>query len=513
MPSFFRQQAQKSLLVLLTAIFTTSLTGTSNADDLGFSARSFGKLLLVPNQTTGGHADLIAAQDGGAFEPISEFNIEDRYRKFGAPVARLDMLSLNKDGDKLFGVCTANLIAPDVLLTNYHCIPGMDPDSTVIRAIAVFDFLREDQTESPTFEVDISPIAADYSLDFALLRVAGNPGTQFGHFQLQAHSAKPNQSLFLIHHPAGMPKRLTRFRCKAYAPKPYANTLFRHRCDTLGGSSGSLLFNLDFEVVALHNKGGLNNNSLTSFNSGISIFSLLDHPAFAEFMAQPKPDAPKVGAGLLRPMADLLADQAKAKANANDPSNLTVANTPPLGSQNKIKDGFSLYDPKNYKDGKLPAQLVRNPVPLTANAMCDTIRGGRICASSMLKPQGSGKYNYRMANLASNDGMAWVENRKDHGIGEWLVFDFSKPKSIREILFRNGYTRTGKTFSTNSRVWEITIELSNGNSYRVAMSDNPDPQVFTLPESQSVNWVKLTIDSVFKGSKYADTALSYVEFR
>lgn len=504
MPKGLRHFARKTAGFLLTATVVPFFLSTANADELGLSPRDFGKLLLAPTQTTGGHADLMAAQDGGAFEPISEFNTDDRYRKFGAPIARLDMLSIDENGKKNFGVCTANLIAPDVLLTNYHCIPGMKSNLKVTRSIAVFDFLREDQSDAPTYEVDITPIAADINLDFALLRVAGRPGDKFGYFQLQPHSVKANQSLFLIHHPAGMPKRLTRFRCKAYAPQPYANTTFRHRCDTLGGSSGSLLFSLDFKVVALHNKGGLNNGSQTSFNSAISIFSLAEHPAFADFLVKPALKKPVLGVAKLRPMADLLADQAKAKADAD---RLALANKP------KLKKDFSLYDPKSYASGKLPARLINNPVPLTFNTLCDTVRDGRICASSMLKPQGSGKYNYRMANLASNNDMAWVENRKGHGIGEWLVFDFNKPKQLGEILFRNGYTRTKKSFSTNSRISEIKIELSNGESYRVGMSDNPDPQVFKLPETMKVSWVKLTIQNVFKGSKYADTALSYVEFR
>jgi len=479
-------------------LFTALFVAAVSADELGFSPRDFGKLLLVPNQTTGGHADLMAAQDGGAFEPISEFNLNDRYRKFASPIARLDMLSVDENGKEHFGVCTANLIAPDVLLTNYHCIPGMDSNLKVIRSIALFDFLREDQAESPTFEVDITPIAADYDLDFALLRVAGNPGDQFGFFQLAPHGVSANQSLFLIHHPAGLPKRLTRFRCKAYAPEPYANVTFRHRCDTLGGSSGSLLFNLDFEVVALHNKGGLNNNSTTSFNSGISMFSLAEHPAFAKYLTQPA--APAKSGGKLRPMADLLADQAKAKADAD---RLAMADKPKLGT------GFSIYK----KDAATPPAQVHNPVPLSAIANCDAVSGGRICASSMLKPQGSGKYNYRMANLAKNDGQAWVENRKGYGIGEWLVFDFPKAKMVSEIVFRNGYTRTKKTYSTNSRISKLTIELSNGKSYTVNMKDNAAAQAMQLPEAMELMWVKMTIDGVYKGSKYSDTALSYVEFR
>ncbi len=497
-PSRFRPLARQALGLFLVSLLATQ----TSADELGFPASSFGQLLLVPDQTTGGNKALLAAQEGGAFEPLSEFNPDDRYRLFGAPIARLDMLIVDSEGTKSFGTCTANLIAPDVLLTNYHCIPGYSTEDRVIRSIAVFDFLREDQEDAPTFEVDVTPIAADPDLDFALLRVDGRPGDQFGYFQLQPKQAKPNQSLFLIHHPAGMPKRLTRFRCKAYAPEPYARTDFRHRCDTLGGSSGSLIFNLDFEVIALHNKGGLNDSSTTSFNRGISIFALMENAAFAKYLKTPEPDKPVLNSGPLRPLSDLLSDQAKADlaAKAQDPA--------------ALPKNFSLYNPKTYANEEVPARLSRTDgPPLPADPRCDTLRGWRICASSYLNPQKSGKYTYRMANLANDDGLAWVENNEGQGVGEWLVFDFNKPKEISRIIFRNGYTRTAKTFATNSRVSELKIELSNGSTYQIGLSDMSDLQQFTLPEPETAKWVKITINSVFKGSKYADTALSFVEFR
>lgn len=435
--------------------------GTSHAAEFKFPERSFGQLLLVPNQTTGGNDTLITAQKGGAFESISEFNPDDRYRQFGAPVARLDMLLEDGSGDRYVSTCTASLVAVDVLLTNYHCIPGMKKDVKVVRSIAVFDYLREDQDDAPRYEVDVTPIAANYDKDFALLRVADDPGERFGYFKMQPQRAKANQSLFIIHHPAGMPKRLTRFRCKAYAPEPYAQVYFRHRCDTLGGSSGSLIFNLNFEVVALHNQGGLTQDSQTSFNRGISVFSLMEHEDFSALLSKP---------------ADGVAIQTE----------------PP-------KPAVQASD--------------HNPLPLRGSAQCDAVGAGRICASSMLPPQGSGKYDYRMKNLMRKDGAAWVENKSGYGIGEWLLFDFGSEKPVSSITFNNGYTRTGKTFRSNSRVAKLTVELSTGVRFQISLRDMMEAQSFRLPEQLNVTWVKLTIDDVFEGGKYSDTALSYVGFQ
>jgi len=118
-----------------------------------------------------------------------------------------------------------------------------------------------------------------------------------------------------------------------------------------------------------------------------------------------------------------------------------------------------------------------------------------------------------MKNLTSKDGAAWVENKPGYGIGEWLLFDFDSEKPVSSITFNNGYTRTEKTFRTNSRVAKLTVELSNGVRFQVGLQDMMATQIFRLPDPVNVTWAKLTIDDVFEGSKYADTALSYVGFK
>ena len=441
-----------SLSHLFIALSLTLPTATIYANEYKFPGSSFGKLLLLPNQTTGGNDAIISAQKGGAFEAISEFNADDRYRQFSASIARLDMLLEDSNGEQYVSTCTANLVDVNVLLTNYHCIPGNKKSVKVIRSLAVFDYLREDQGNAPKFEVDVTPLAASYENDFALLRVQGEPGKKFGFFKLQPRKAKANQSLFIIHHPAGMPKRLTRFRCKAYSPTPYSQAYFRHRCDTLGGSSGSLIFNLNFEVVALHNQGGLTKDSHTSFNRGISIFSLLQDRSFSAMIVQK-----------------------------------TTGDSVPLTRSS--------------------SQLT---LPYTAH--CDTVQSARICASSMLQPQGGGKYNYRMKNVTRNDGAAWVENHKSYGIGEWLLFDFNQPKTVSSIKFNNGYTRTEKVFHSNSRVAKITLEFSNGEKHQMNLQDIRTTQSFSFPQQHNVKWVKIVIKDVYRGTKYSDTALSYVAF-
>jgi V8-like Glu-specific endopeptidase len=340
-----------SRVVIAVLLLTVSI---ANAEEYKFPGSSFGQLLLLPNQTTGGNDSLIAAQKGGAFEAISEFNADDRYRQFSASVARLDMLLEDAQGERYVSTCTANLIAIDVLLTNHHCIPGHRKNTKVIRANAVFDYLREDQVDAPKYKVDVTPIVANEEHDFAILQVAGKPGNAFGFFKLQPTKAKANESLFIIHHPAGMPKRLTRFRCKAYAPTPYSRAYFRHRCDTLGGSSGSLIFNMNFEVVALHNQGGLSKDSTTSFNRGISIYSLLENSRFSNLLANKPIVAVKTSKPAVRNKHYLLDNSSTKVLRAADVAHFNTAQLRLARNEVFARHGyqFSAQDLNSYFNAK-----------------------------------------------------------------------------------------------------------------------------------------------------------------
>lgn len=59
-------------------------------------------------------------------------------------------------------------------------------------------------------------------------------------------------TLFLVHHPGGYPKYVTRGRCQTDDPA-IDGTDILHRCDTLPGSSGAPIFdNNTRQVVGLH---------------------------------------------------------------------------------------------------------------------------------------------------------------------------------------------------------------------------------------------------------------------
>jgi Trypsin-like peptidase domain len=196
------------------------------------------------------------------FEPIKDFTRENRYRQLGRSVGRLDILvEHNINGSNAMATCTATIISEIFILTNYHCIPGMDPDYTVRRAVLNMGYLDKTSGASAVYEVGITPVEAVRELDYAVLRVAGDPSDRFDFIPLLIRDPLPGEELFIVHHPEGLPQRLTRRNCRLMpSATAITETVLRHRCDTKSGSSGSLIFSDNnngdsFAVVGLHYAG------------------------------------------------------------------------------------------------------------------------------------------------------------------------------------------------------------------------------------------------------------------
>jgi formylglycine-generating enzyme required for sulfatase activity len=236
-----------------------------------FDASQFGAVDLVPKQSSFAATRLIETLGAqiDRFEPIADFRPDDPIRMLGRSIGRLDILVTNSIGQQGVAVCTAALIDRDKIITNHHCIPGED-DAKVTSAQIRFGYLELGTTSSVAFEVGGTPIETDKKLDYSILKMKGDPAGKFPVIALKPRTAVENERLFIIHHPAGQPQRLTRAFCRAHPASPVVNGFVHHQCDTLPGSSGSLLFaQTDGAFVGLHHAGGLSPADPKSFNEGI----------------------------------------------------------------------------------------------------------------------------------------------------------------------------------------------------------------------------------------------------
>ena len=167
------------------------------------------------------------------------------------------------------GSCSGVLIDKDLFLTARHC-------KASCKSISVkFGYLRDEKTYACKKIVEAGKSASRE--DYMIVQLEGDPGIEWGYYDVSDEALVPNQELLMIHHPGGKPMTISKENC-AFVKEQ--NGLFYHRCDTNPGSSGSAVLIPDYEnpeksrVVAVHTMGGCN-RSESSFNSGPSLRHLV----------------------------------------------------------------------------------------------------------------------------------------------------------------------------------------------------------------------------------------------
>jgi F5/8 type C domain len=137
---------------------------------------------------------------------------------------------------------------------------------------------------------------------------------------------------------------------------------------------------------------------------------------------------------------------------------------------------------------------------------CHSQTGFTYCASSVLAPQFGNTYGPE--NLVDeNLRTAWVEGLKGQGEGEYVVVDLGGAHNVSAIQVMNGYHKNRRLFEANSRVKRALIRFSDGTERSVTLNDAPDVQTIEFGKIET-KWVQFVIQSVYPGSKYADTAIT-----
>jgi hypothetical protein len=127
-------------------------------------------------------------------------------------------------------------------------------------------------------------------------------------------------------------------------------------------------------------------------------------------------------------------------------------------------------------------------------------------SSSSLAPQGS--KNYKSSNLSDdNPTTAWVEGKDSYGLGEWFEIDVSQT-TAEQFTILNGYQSSKSAFQNNSRVKRLVVFLNGKEIGEVHLLDFFGQQTFRLPTNNLHGKLKFVIVDVYKGLKYADTAIS-----
>ncbi|CAN7191699.1 DNA/RNA non-specific endonuclease [Variovorax sp. LjRoot84] len=184
------------------------------------------------------------------------------FLKIGTKVSRtVARIRVNDQSSSTLGFGTGSLVSPRLLMTNHHVLT--DAQSARFSE-AEFDFEKgEDGRPLPVSTFALLPelfFHADPELDFSLVAVAERsedgktPLSQFGFNRLSQELGKIilGESVNIIQHPDGRSKQIALQQNELI---DRLDNFLHYQTDTAPGSSGSPLYNNQWEMIGLHHSG------------------------------------------------------------------------------------------------------------------------------------------------------------------------------------------------------------------------------------------------------------------
>ena len=154
------------------------------------------------------------------------------------------------------GFGTGFMVSPRLLLTNNHVFESTD---SAVGSLAEFNFQVGPDGEMKTSRsFRFAPedfFVTDKELDYTLVALRPDPGlAEFGWLRLIEETGKlmVGEMVNIVQHPNGEPKQLA---IRENRVVDELDLFLHYQTDTAPGSSGSPVFNDQWEVVALHHSG------------------------------------------------------------------------------------------------------------------------------------------------------------------------------------------------------------------------------------------------------------------
>jgi hypothetical protein len=144
-----------------------------------------------------------------------------------------------------------------------------------------------------------------------------------------------------------------------------------------------------------------------------------------------------------------------------------------------------------------------NPVQLL-----DSVQG-TVQSSSILEPEIA--YSPEMA-FDNRLDYSWCEGTKSNGENEWIEIEFARKITLDTLYLANGYQAAAVHFKANTRVKEFQITADGGKPSVYTLKDQMGFQSVTLSQPVSAKKLRLTVISVYPGTKYTDMLISEIKF-
>ena len=178
-----------------------------------------------------------------------------RYLDAGVAAARaIGRVNIRDAAGRLQGYGTGSLVSPALLLTNHHVLP----DAQTARG-SVIEFNYQDGIDRRPLQPEVFALdpdrffLADEERDCALVAVGATPSelAPFGFNRLIEAEGKAiiGEYVTIVQHPRGEKKQIA-LRENKIVDIP--SDFLHYTADTEPGSSGSIVFNDEWETVALH---------------------------------------------------------------------------------------------------------------------------------------------------------------------------------------------------------------------------------------------------------------------
>lgn len=168
--------------------------------------------------------------------------------------AAVGRVNIRTGQGRLIGYGTGSLVSPELLLTNHHVLPDAEA-----AGFSVIEFDYQDGIDGlprPVRAFALDPdrfFAADRELDFALVAVKASTDElrRFGFNRLIGSEGKAIVGDFvtIVQHPGGGKKQIA---LRENRVVDVLEEFLHYETDTEPGSSGSPVFNDQWEIVALH---------------------------------------------------------------------------------------------------------------------------------------------------------------------------------------------------------------------------------------------------------------------